>query len=80
MYNNPMHKNSEDNPRLSCQVNVRMTPDMRDQLEETAKKQWTSSSQLARLAVSRELDRQQREVCEPKVSEYLRGDPGGRRP
>ena len=43
--------------KLTCQVNVRMTPEMREHLETVAKDNWTSASQIARLAVAKELDR-----------------------
>ena len=43
--------------KLTCQVNVRMTPEMREHLESAAKDNWTSASQIARLAVAKELDR-----------------------
>ena len=46
-----------DGRKLTCQVNVRMTPDMREHLETAAKDNWTSASQIARLAVAKELDR-----------------------
>ena len=35
-----------------------MTTDMRGQLEARARESWTSASQIARMAVARELDRQ----------------------
>ena len=38
-----------DDRKLTCQVNVRMTPEMRDHLEAVAKDNWTSASQIARL-------------------------------
>ena len=43
--------------KLDCQINIRLPRDMRDKLESYAKMQWTSSSQLARLAVAKELTR-----------------------
>ena len=51
-----MQTEETDTRKLTCQVNVRMTPEMREQLEDRAREQWTSASQVARMAVARELD------------------------
>ena len=58
VYNIRMQNTNTDTRKLNCQVNVRMTFDMREQLEARAHEQWTSASQIARMAVARELDRQ----------------------
>ena len=70
-YNIRMQNEDSDTRKLTCQVNVRMTPEMREQLEDRAREQWTSASQVARMAVARELDLKQ-EVVPDKFMEELR--------
>ena len=43
--------------KLECQINIRITKEMRDELEAFAKERWTSASQIARLALAKELER-----------------------
>ena len=54
LYNIHM-QNDTDTRKLTCQVNVRMTTELRDLLEARAREQWTSASQIARLALAKEL-------------------------
>lgn len=68
MYNIRMHIAEPESSNLSCQVNIRMTPDMREQLETRAKEQWTSASQIARMAVARELDEGQSIVRQRRLA------------
>ena len=45
----------DSNGRLTQQINIRMSPGMRDALELTAQDRCTSASQVARFAVAKEL-------------------------
>lgn len=52
---------------LTEQVNVRMSKDMRVDLEEVAKANWTSASQIARAAVAKEIvERRKHEAVRAK--------------